>query len=813
MSSLRAVLLRGLGELRRRWLLAATVWLVVFVPVAAYAFLAVPNYTATGVLQVSAQGGANPLLELAGAGGSSEVETEVQIMLRRAFVLAVVKDLRFNLVDPKAPGRVTTDLDIALRGESPVRPQLRRARAALGVLEVDPSKFVSTALAITALDEASLELHIGDAHGNPTRYQVGLGETLQAEALTLRFDNLPVDPGGHIELAVVSDGRLVEGVLNSLSVKSMGTARKATDLVEITFTHPDRASALAVVRRIMQRYLEQSLNWQRASASNSALFIANRLEEAEDRLREDEEVLRQFAEREHAVQLDTQAKAIIEHSAELEAQGREIGLQEGVLASVLASMSKRRGGAASLTAIFFEDPVLTSNVAALAEAETKHAVLRATLTNDHPQVAVLGEQIRLRRREVSRLLRTARSNLAARRVAIEREVEEAMGSLTAYPDKELQLARHRRDVEVGQRLYSFLLEKFQEAEILEASTTIDKRIVDAAALPHTKASPARGKLVVMGFLCAVFGAYGAVYVAHLLRRKLETVEAVKTVVNYPVYGTVPAIGAVLKNKGRWWAWRRKKTKANARVDRLSPTAVWDDAHGSGAEAFRALAVSVSFAPAAPNRGRIVQVTSSQPGEGKSTVLSNLAIAISKAGGKVLVVDLDLRKPVQHRAWGLHRSPGYSDLLTQGGGPKRGRSLMQRSKHWDVDILTAGSKLPDTIGALMTDTLECMLAHWTEEYDYVLLDSSPAFVPDTAVVARHADLMLMVVRPGSADRGNVQQTMEMLSRLDASKGLVMNYVQREHSEYYGYGSSYYYYSQGYGYAPSDSEDESPKEMAS
>ncbi len=70
---------------------------------------------------------------------------------------------------------------------------------------------------------------------------------------------------------------------------------------------------------------------------------------------------------------------------------------------------------------------------------------------------------------------------------------------------------------------------------------------------------------------------------------------------------------------------------------------------------------------------------------------------------------------------------------------------------------------------------------------------------------------MVVRPGAADRGNVQQALDMLARLDASKGLVLNYVQREHSEYYGYGS-YYYYSQGYGYGPSDADDEGSQHKA-
>src|SRR5690606_38067538 len=113
-----------------------------------------------------------------------------------------------------------------------------------------------------------------------------------------------------------------------------------------------------------------------------------------------------------------------------------------------------------------------------------------------------------------------------------------------------------------------------------------------------------------------------------------------------------------------------------------------------AEAFRALAVNVTLSPAAPGRGRIVQVTSSQPGEGKSTVISNLAVGLGKAGASVLVVDLDLRKPVQHRILRLRRAPGYADLIVRGDGPKQAQAALQHQEEFGVNFLAAGTKLPD-----------------------------------------------------------------------------------------------------------------------
>src|SRR5690606_25472310 len=144
---------------------------------------------------------------------------------------------------------------------------------------------------------------------------------------------------------------------------------------------------------------------------------------------------------------------------------------------------------------------------------------------DHPELIILGNQIARHQKEIERLLKSSQKNLIQQRKELQAKIDQAMSSLATYPEKELQLARHTRDVEVGQKLYAFLLEKFQEAEILEASTTIDKRIVDAANLPHRKTTPKRGQLVLTGSLGGMMLAFAAVYLAHLLQRRLQTIEA------------------------------------------------------------------------------------------------------------------------------------------------------------------------------------------------------------------------------------------------------------------------------------------------
>ncbi len=770
---------RAFAALRRRWGVAILAFLIVLAPVAAFAVLAVPTYAARGAVQVSARNSSiNPLLEVAGADGPSEIETEVEIIKRREMVLEVLKDLRLDIVDPLEPTSVTTDLDVALRGASPVSPALRRLRTAVSSVALDPYRVQALSVRFSGIDEESFEVAIGEEADTRT-YVVAPVDRIEDEAVTLTFSDLAIEPGEAIEVVLVPDGQLLEDAMARLRVAAVGTARKTTNLVEVSFTHADREIARAVVQGLMQRYLDQSLQWQKLSASSASEFIAQQLELARGRLKEEEDELRRFAEAERAVQLDTQAQVTIESTAALEAERLQIELQERAIGSVLSGMKKRgRAANASLTANFFEDPVLATSVSALTENETKLAVLRATLTDEHPQVSTLAAQVELQRGEVARQMKSAQKTLSARRAQLEQEVQSAMGALASYPEKELQLARRMRDVEVDQRLYAFLLEKHQESEILGASTTTDKRIVEAAALPHQKASPRRGKLFLGGALAGLFAAMGAVWLFHALQRRVDTVKDLKALAPYAVYGTVPSVDGVAKG------------------ERLQPATVWRDAHGGPAEAFRALAASVSLMPAVAGRGRIVQVTSSQPGEGKSTVIANLAVALSKAGARVLLIDLDLRRPVQHRGFGVRRGPGYADLIAKAGGPAQVQGLLQPAKIADLQLLTAGSKLPDTLGAVMTPVLPGLLAHCSEHYDYVLVDSPPAFVADTTMVARHVDLLLLVGRPGAAERNTTRHAVDLLGRVDVPKGLVLNGVSRRHDEY-GYGGAYYSYHQRYG----------------
>jgi Mrp family chromosome partitioning ATPase len=151
--------------------------------------------------------------------------------------------------------------------------------------------------------------------------------------------------------------------------------------------------------------------------------------------------------------------------------------------------------------------------------------------------------------------------------------------------------------------------------------------------------------------------------------------------------------------------------------------------------------------------------------------------------------------VQHRIWKLRRSPGYSDVMAE-ASDAHALAAAQRSEAWGVDVMTAGTRLPDTLGALLNPRLGALVEAAARSYDYVIIDGAPMFVGDAPVLARLADLVLLVVRPGLVERRRLSESVLDLNRMPASKGVVFNGVSRSTSD------DYYYYGSDYRYAEAD-----------
>ncbi len=213
-----------------------------------------------------------------------------------------------------------------------------------------------------------------------------------------------------------------------------------------------------------------------------------------------------------------------------------------------------------------------------------------------------------------------------------------------------------------------------------------------------------------------------------------------------------------------------------------------DSRSPFAEAFRTLRTNISFA-GVDNPYRTILVASTLPGEGKSSTTANLGVVIAQAGQRVLIIDCDLRKPVQHNNFNLNNTTGVTNCLVN--GLELGK-VIQNTETERLDILTSGPIPPNPAELIGSNKMAALINSARDAYDIVLIDSPPAVtVTDASLLAAMVDGVLLVVKTASTKIELVQETKSILEKANAKIiGVVLNKVDVSSSNYYYH---YYYYS--------------------
>jgi capsular exopolysaccharide synthesis family protein len=213
------------------------------------------------------------------------------------------------------------------------------------------------------------------------------------------------------------------------------------------------------------------------------------------------------------------------------------------------------------------------------------------------------------------------------------------------------------------------------------------------------------------------------------------------------------------------------------------------------EAYRTLRTNLQYSKA-DRPIKTILVTSSGPGEGKSTSVANLAITFAQMGSKTLIIDTDLRRPVLHAIFDQSRTTGLTNILI---GKTTLQEVVRSTKIENLDLLVSGTLPPNPSELLASAAMEKLLKTITDRYDIVLFDSPPVIaVTDAAVLARKLDGIVLVVKSGETSRDAILRSRVLLENVNAHIfGVMLNGVKSDHmyGSYYYYYHHYYYYGDG------------------
>jgi succinoglycan biosynthesis transport protein ExoP len=369
--------------------------------------------------------------------------------------------------------------------------------------------------------------------------------------------------------------------------------------------------------------------------------------------------------------------------------------------------------------------------------------------------------------------------------------EEMNEAKKAFP-VETQEASYRRAIKRSQELFDNINQRLRELNVVRSSRGFETQVIT----PPTEAEKVapRGSLILplSLFLGLLFGS-GLAYLAEVTDKSFRSPEDVRRRLGLPIMGVIPLVKANAKTAA----------KDSEGEPRVSPTLfTWHRPKSKEAESYRAVRTALYFSTRGQGR-TLLQVTSPNQGDGKSTLAANLAVSIAQSGKSILLVDGDLRRPHVGRLFGISQEVGFAAVL---GGLAEPNEAISQTAVPGLSVLPAGVTPPNPAELLTGPRLREVLDWLRERYDYVIVDSPPLLaVTDPGVVAPQVDGVIMTLRPSKKNRVEAKRAKEILTNLGVTIfGLVVNALDLTKShDSYGYYYGYGYYSQGY--YKEDSED--------
>lgn len=567
----------------------------------------------------------------------------------------------------------------------------------------------------------------------------------------------------------------------------MGVARQGqASILTITVTLPDPNKAARIANAIADSYVVEKLDARFEAARRASGWLSDRLADLREQLRLSEEAVVQYRQdhglvRAGAVTLNEQQVADL--NGKLIAARAEVADKK----SQLDLLKEMRAKGESLEELpFVRTEALSRLRAQERDAAKREAELVVRYTDRHPQVVVT----RSERRDLQRAIREELGK-AVNQVSLDYELavnrqeglENVLREATGLATDDGMLAIRLRELERTASINKSLFEDFlQRAKITQEQSTFElreARVLTPATPPGAPSAPNRNRILGMGLLLGLMAGAGGAFAREKLRSGFITPQQIEQNLALPVLASI-----------------NRMADGDARVDGhavLLPHFVQAKPLSRFAEAFRSLRSGVQMADV-DHPPKVVQVTSTLPSEGKTTVALCMAASAAASGQRTLFIDADLRHPSSSRFFGREKDKGLVDLLL---GQVTLEDVLRPDEATGVWMLPCGSKTQNPADLLGSEKMKALLALFRAQFDAVIVDSPPVGpVIDPVVTSRIVDGVVYVVHWGTTARDMVQRCLAQVAGDDRVCGVVLNMVNAKHAKRYGRTDYYYYYGKNY-----------------
>lgn len=563
---------------------------------------------------------------------------------------------------------------------------------------------------------------------------------------------------------------------------------KTTSVAVISLKNSSLRRGQDFINKLLEMYNTNTNNDKNEIAQKTADFIDERIGIISKELGNTEESLETFKRTAGITDLSSEAQIALTGNAEYEKKRVENQTQINLVEDLRKYMKGEEYEVLPGN-IGLQDAGLVSQIDRYNEMLVERKRLLRTSTENNPTIINLDTSIRAMKMNVEVTLERTLQGLFITKADLDREANRFSRRISEAPGQERQFVSIARQQEIKSGLYLLLLQKREENAITLAATANNAKIIDDAIADEIPVSP-KGKIIYL--LALVLGVgipFGVIYLINLTKFRIEGRVDVEKLTSLPIVGDIPLTD-----------------------EKKGAVAVFENKNNLMSETFRNIRTNLQFM--LENGKKVVLVTSTISGEGKSFVSSNLAISLSLLGKKVVIVGLDIRKPGLNKVFNIpKREVGITQYLAN---PEK--NLMDLVQPSDVSknlfILPGGTVPPNPTELLARDGLDKAIETLKQNFDYVIMDTAPVgMVTDTLLIGRVADLSVYVCRADYTHK-NEYTLINELAEKEKLPNLctVINGIdlkRRKYGYYYGYGKygKYYGYGKrhGYGYGYGEQQD--------
>jgi capsular exopolysaccharide synthesis family protein len=573
-----------------------------------------------------------------------------------------------------------------------------------------------------------------------------------------------------------------------------------TRVIEIHYSHPDPKFAALVVNALETTYIEQNFKTKFDAVTQTSEWLSRQLSDLQLKMETSEEKLVQYQKKNGIIGFDDKQNIV---TSKLDELNKELTGAENDRIQKQAAYELTLSGNSEMFSQMEPNSLLERLISQENDLKTQYAQATTQYGPAYPKVQEIGNQLKQVEESVQAEIQRIASKLKSEYLAaqgrekmLRNSLEQQKKEANQLNESAIEYSMLKRDADSNRQLYEGLLQRLKEASVTAGLKSTNIRVVDTARVPRSPSSPNVPRNIALGIMMGVVGGIGLIFVLESMDKTVKTPEQAEYISALPSLGIIPLnlkSGAGGRENGYY---RRLYLNGKGSDATSGPTEMisFSRPKSEVAESFRALrtAILLSSLGSPP---KVIVITSALPQEGKTTTSINSAVVLAQQGGRVLLVDADMRRPGVHRALKMGNQTGLSRLLT--GSDQMENVIFPYRDLPNFFVVPAGPTPPQPAELLGSCLMREYLNRWRQEYDHVVVDTPPILtVTDAVLLSVEADSVLMVIRAGKTEKAALRRARDLLVQMNVKvTGIVVNAFDVNFASYYGY---YYGTKSGNGY---------------